>query len=482
MKITPFILASFAGQAFFAFAFHSSLLLYKIKRHSSLELGSAMTLMKIHEHISIVGPLSGLAMPPTADLRLRLPQPLDPYEGIYQVNKFGSSCPQQRLVLPPGLKPRLEKDINDIVSRLYEDVTPDSEDCLTINVITPKGATSTSEFPVLSYDGGLLVGRSVEIGQPVVFVSMNYRRLASAWERSEGSEDRQFGSSGSASRIKMGPETCLSIGGDPSKVTIWGESAGAISVALHMLVNNGNQEGLFRGAIMQSGGPVPVGDIEHGQPYYDALVKNAGCGSSSDTLTVSAKFRITGSRNCDDEGSLFSVASANLTIIQTTPRQAAPLIRGSGIYLVLLTSILSWVDWIEITLTRSGQFKRIAAIQGDITFHGPRRWLLKYQASKQDSWAFIYKRGKDIPFVGAAHGSDILNAFGDGELTDYFICFTRNLDPNCQQPIKWPKYRDGFNKLLVFQDSAAVPVTIAKDDYRVRPLEFAVNLSLRHPI
>ena len=51
-----------------------------------------------------------------------------------------------------------------------------------------------------------------------------------------------------------------------------------------MLVNNGNQEGLFRGAIMQSGGPVPVGDIEHGQHYYDALVKNAGCDSSPDTL------------------------------------------------------------------------------------------------------------------------------------------------------------------------------------------------------
>lgn len=64
----------------------------------------------------------------------------------------------------------------------------------------------------------------------------------------------------------------------------WGESAGAISVSLHMLVNKGNQEGLFRGAIMQSGGPIPVGDIEHGQKYYDALVKNAACDNSPDTL------------------------------------------------------------------------------------------------------------------------------------------------------------------------------------------------------
>ena len=51
-----------------------------------------------------------------------------------------------------------------------------------------------------------------------------------------------------------------------------------------MLVNKGDQEGLFQGAIMQSGGPIPVGDIEHGQQYYDTLVKNAACDKSSDTL------------------------------------------------------------------------------------------------------------------------------------------------------------------------------------------------------
>jgi hypothetical protein len=51
-----------------------------------------------------------------------------------------------------------------------------------------------------------------------------------------------------------------------------------------MLVNRGDQEGLFRGAIMQSGGPIPVGDIEHGQLYYDILVKNAACDKSPDTL------------------------------------------------------------------------------------------------------------------------------------------------------------------------------------------------------
>ena len=64
----------------------------------------------------------------------------------------------------------------------------------------------------------------------------------------------------------------------------WGESAGAISVALHMITNGGDTEGLFRGAFMQSGSPIPVGDISNGQKYYDALVDETGCSGTADTL------------------------------------------------------------------------------------------------------------------------------------------------------------------------------------------------------
>lgn len=51
-----------------------------------------------------------------------------------------------------------------------------------------------------------------------------------------------------------------------------------------MLTNGGNTEGLFRGAFMQSGSPIPVGDITHGQTFYDAAVREVGCASSADTL------------------------------------------------------------------------------------------------------------------------------------------------------------------------------------------------------
>ena len=55
-------------------------------------------------------------------------------------------------------------------------------------------------------------------------------------------------------------------------------------MALQMLTNGGNTEGLFRGAFMESGSPIPVGDITEGQAYYNTLVNLTGCSDASNTL------------------------------------------------------------------------------------------------------------------------------------------------------------------------------------------------------
>ena len=57
-----------------------------------------------------------------------------------------------------------------------------------------------------------------------------------------------------------------------------------MSVALQMLANGGDAEGLFHGAFMQSGAPLLVGDLTVGQKYYDALVVDTGCSGAADTL------------------------------------------------------------------------------------------------------------------------------------------------------------------------------------------------------
>ncbi|KAI0296558.1 carotenoid ester lipase precursor [Multifurca ochricompacta] len=497
------------------------------------------------------------AQPPTCNRRLRLPEPLPPYEGHYDVHKFGPSCPQQRLILPIGLNTGLEKDVSSIVTSLYEDVTTDSEDCLTINVVTPVSATPSSGLPVVvwffgggfeiggtaTYDGGVIVSRSIEIGEPVIFVSMNYRISALGFLPGKEVKEAKIGNLGLQDQrlsLKWIQKYISAFGGDPSKVTIWGESAGAISVALHMLVNQGDQQGLFRGAIMQSGGPIPVGDIEHGQQYYDALVKNAACDNSPDTLEclrnvpfprlkyamdISPNFfayqgltlawlpRVDGvflteppqyavlrghvanvpmiTGNCDDEGSLFSLSSLNISGTDDLRVYMKSFMLPSAAPNELDLLLQYYPDNqlagcpfdTGIRNELGPQFKRIAAIQGDIVFHGPRRFFLTHQARKQSSWAFIHKRGKDTPFVGAVSTRDRPSEFvWWGELADYIIYFTRNLNPNGKLGIKWPQYNLRNPKALIFQDDPFFPVIVGDDNYRANSLEFVANLSLLHPI
>jgi len=61
---------------------------------------------------------------------------------------------------------------------------------------------------------------------------------------------------------------------DLTSSSSWGESAGAISASLHMLAEGDNTEGLFRAAFMESGAPIPVGDVTKGQVYYDNVVSD----------------------------------------------------------------------------------------------------------------------------------------------------------------------------------------------------------------
>ncbi len=186
------------------------------------------------------------AAPPVGDLRWRAPQPAKPWEGVLKADDYGPWPPQ----------PTRQGRTADMMS----------EDCLYLGIATP--ATSASDrLPVMvwihgggfqtEHYGGDLWKHLAQRG--VVIVSIEYRTGALGFlahpELSKESKDGHSGNYGLLDQIfalKWVQRNIGNFGGDPSKVTIFGESAGAISCSI--LCGSPLAKGLFRACISQSGG------------------------------------------------------------------------------------------------------------------------------------------------------------------------------------------------------------------------------------
>jgi para-nitrobenzyl esterase len=193
------------------------------------------------------------AKPPVGPLRYRAPQPVQPWPGVRYCHGFGSCAPQQRMytILAPGR---------------YQ---PTSEDCLTLNVVAPAGATTRTAaepLPVMVFihGGGYMLGSSATpiydgaslARKGCVYVSVNYRLGAlgcldlSSLSTPEVPIDDNLFLRDLVMALRWVRENIGVFGGDPDNVTIFGESAGAHAVAT--LVATPEAKDLFAQAISQS--------------------------------------------------------------------------------------------------------------------------------------------------------------------------------------------------------------------------------------
>jgi len=193
------------------------------------------------------------AAPPLGALRWRAPQAVKPWTGVRPSTEYGHDCMQTPFggdAAPLGTQP--------------------SEDCLVLNVWRPAGAKAGDKLPVMVwiYGGGFVNGGSspsVYAGDSfarrgVVMVSFNYRlgRFGFFGFPELTREDKDHGLLGNFGymdqiyALKWVQRNIGAFGGDPAKVTIFGESAGGGSV--HVLLTSPMAKGLFRAAIVQSGG------------------------------------------------------------------------------------------------------------------------------------------------------------------------------------------------------------------------------------
>jgi para-nitrobenzyl esterase len=192
------------------------------------------------------------AAPPMGDLRWRAPQPAAKWEGVRKADTFAPQCVQGGFGPPPepGKGPAM------------------SEDCLYLNVWTP-AKSLTAKVPVLVwiYGGGFNGGATsiptysgeVLARKGVVLVSIGYRvgpiGFLAHPELSAESPEHVSGNYGLLDMIaalKWVRKNIGAFGGDPNKVTIFGESAGGIAVS--MLCASPLAKGLFDGAVSESGG------------------------------------------------------------------------------------------------------------------------------------------------------------------------------------------------------------------------------------
>jgi para-nitrobenzyl esterase len=167
-----------------------------------------------------------------------------------------------------------------------------SEDCLFMNVYTPLDATPTSKLPVLLFiHGGSFVDGSgngydcTELAKQhnAVFVTINYRLGSFGWLRL-GEGQANMGLKDQRQAMIFTKQEIAAFGGDPSRVMIFGESAGAISVQDHIIAKKSG--GLFTAALSESGMPsaMPADFAANNTATYLAAAK---CGKGSTVSILS---------------------------------------------------------------------------------------------------------------------------------------------------------------------------------------------------
>jgi carboxylesterase type B len=314
------------------------------------------------------------------------------------------------------------------------------------------------------------------ISKPIIGISLNYRLSSFGFLWSQEVKDHGTGNLGLRDQrlaLHWIQENISAFGGDPKKVTLWGESSGGYSIGKQIIAYGGRDDGLFRGAIMQSGflgenWPYGIGNAdEYNEALYQELIARTGCvgqPSSLECLRALPLEELNRAQNSsttemfgpwviaidgDFLQELGSLAMKNGRFVKipillgtntdegtsAAPRkgidtntefEAAVALGGiDAATIQIITQLYPNIDAIGIPKSYhpspdivglGKQYKRSAAFFGDAVEHAPRR-LTSISWSKHNQKAYTFRWNiiaNGVPdYVGATHFAEIPWVFGN---------------------------------------------------------------------
>jgi para-nitrobenzyl esterase len=449
------------------------------------------------------------AAPPVGSLRWRAPQPVVAWQGVRDATRFASACLQR---LREG---GTASFYGQIVDRM-------DEDCLYLNVWTTQAPEARAPVMVWIHGGGLTSGHGAEATydgsalakRGVVLVTINYRLgplgyLAHPLLSAE-SEHRASGNYGTLDQIaalRWVQQNIARFGGDPGRVTIFGESAGSWSVNHLMATPLAN--GLFHRAIGESGGGFGSFGSVISKIEAEAIGENFASAVGGDTTPRSLD--VLRAKTGDElmkpqvgrlaaniDGWVFpdgiydifaagkqhdvpviigSNADEDASLGGRTPTTLAEYKKAAGEYGPLASAYLKTYpasNDAEATIAR-------IASQTDQNFGWEMRtWARMMETVSSKAYLYFFSRvppGPESPRRGAYHAAEIVYVFGnlgkspypyanrsyddvDRKLStlmvSYWINFAHNGHPNGDGLPTWPAYARASDEALEFGDTVQV--------------------------
>jgi para-nitrobenzyl esterase len=440
------------------------------------------------------------AAPPIGALRWKAPQPVTPWTGVRPASAYGHDCMQEPFggdAAPLG--------------------TPPDEDCLVLNVWTPK-ARPSGTLPVMFwiYGGGFVNGgsspevydgsRFAETG--VVLVSANYRVGRFGFFAHPALTMEAAGPLGNYTfmdqieALKWVKRNVAAFGGDPGNVTIFGESAGGMSV--NTLMTAPLARGLFHKAIVQSGGGrsstlIASRTLKSAEEIGVAFAAEAGItGDDAAALTalraLPAAKVVNGMNLMKPQPKTYPGTMIDGTVVVEDAETAFKAGRQAKVPYMIGANDLEFgffpmpPDRVDQMLSRFGEDSAKAlsaydpqgtgnkgyvgmALTSDIAMVEPARMLARITSTAgQPTWHYRFSyvatslRGKaagalhatEIPFVFSTVRAKYKDATtADDEAagraaTAYWVAFAKSGDPNGAGLPKWPRYTSDGDQILDF--------------------------------